>query len=39
MCGIGGGGVKFIAGGGVGGIISNPLVNCCNFAKLHEFVV
>lgn len=28
VCGIGGGGVKFIAGGGVGGIISKPFVSC-----------
>lgn len=39
VCGMGGGGVRFMAGGGVGGIISKPLVSCCNFAKLQEFVV
>lgn len=39
VCGIGGGGVRFIAGEGVGGIISKPFVNCCNFARLQELVV
>jgi len=37
-----GGGVKFMGGGGVmvphavDGIISSPLVNCCNLARLHD---
>lgn len=39
VCGIGGGGVRFIAGGGVGDIISRPFVSCCSLARLHELVV
>lgn len=40
--GIGGGGVRFMDGGGVmvphavDGIISSPLVSCCSLARLHE---